>query len=627
MTGRRVAIAAALVSAGTLAATAHAASLYTGPGPRPGPSLLYSKAKASPQLANAGIWKAQPILVSGTTAYRRGEFLYQDYLYDDNGARLTADPNDPRTAGNLFSKQNGTYTYPTDEAYANNAADFVELRAKPLATATAFRVTLNTLKDPSHLAFSIGIGRRGGKSHEFPCGANVRAPADLFLTVHPNGKKLVAELTRASTGKKVKGKAPKVGLSRGRRQIEVRVSHAQWNPGRRSARLWAGVGLWDAAGKHFLLPQAGADSSHPRGGRAASTPAAVLHHAFRANEPRQKPTEKIDAITNGAWWRDRMQGTALAANDISALHADVSFGKLARRVTDNHAVPKTGAMDRILSTHFELAQGADFSQACLTASANCPGQYQGRLQPYAIYIPKAARPARGYGMTLLLHSLSANYNQYFGSRNQSQFGERAAPSIVITPESRGPDESYENYGAADVFDVWADVARRYKLDPDVTVTTGYSMGGVGSFKLGSQFPDLFARAQPTVGFETNPDVLASLRNVPVLMWNNDGDELANDVLYNSTAAKLDSLGYRYEIDAFRPCANPACSPLFPNHLQLAVNDQYQPAADFLGRATVERNPSHVTYVLDEARNHAKLRLVGVHAYWVSGLKLRDPGHT
>src|SRR3954447_10396155 len=145
MTGRRVAIAAALVSAGTLAATAHAASLYTGPGPRPGPSLLYSKAKASPQLANAGIWKAQPILVSGTTAYRRGEFLYQDYLYDDNGARLSSDPNDPRTAGNLFSKQNGTYTYPTDKAYANNAADLVELRAKPLHKATALRVTLNTL--------------------------------------------------------------------------------------------------------------------------------------------------------------------------------------------------------------------------------------------------------------------------------------------------------------------------------------------------------------------------------------------------------------------------------------------------------------------------------------------------
>src|SRR3954468_14689172 len=107
------------------AASANAGSLYTGPGPRPGPDFLYSKAAKSPQLANADIWRATPILVSGTTAYRRGEFLYQDYLYDDNGAHLTGDPNDTRTSGNLFSKQNGTYTYPAAKPYANNAADLV----------------------------------------------------------------------------------------------------------------------------------------------------------------------------------------------------------------------------------------------------------------------------------------------------------------------------------------------------------------------------------------------------------------------------------------------------------------------------------------------------------------------
>ncbi len=284
-------------------------------------------------------------------------------------------------------------------------------------------------------------------------------------------------------------------------------------------------------------------------------------------------------------------------------------------------------MDRILPSHFELSQGADFGPTCLTAAANCPGQYQGRLQPYAIYVPRKAAPPRGYGMTLLLHSLSANYNQYSGTRNQSQLGERGPRSIVITTESRGPDENYENYGAADVFDAWADVARRYRLDPEWTAISGYSMGGLGTLKLGSQYPDLFARAQPVVGFDTNIDVLASLRNVPVLMWNNHGDELANEALFTAAAAKLDSLGYRYELDAFQPCANAACSPLFPNHLQLAVNDEYSPAADFLGTVAVDRNPPHVTYVLDTARNHDNLGVTGDHAYWLSGLTLRSPSHT
>jgi hypothetical protein len=198
---------------------------------------------------------------------------------------------------------------------------------------------------------------------------------------------------------------------------------------------------------------------------------------------------------------------------------------------------------------------------------------------------------------------------------------------VITPEARGPDENYENYGAADVFDVWADVARRYRLDPAWTVISGYSMGGVGTFKLGSQFPDLFARAQPTVGFELNTDVLASLRNVPVLMWNNHGDELVNDGFFIATANKLDSLGYRYELDAYQPCANSLCSPAFTNHLQLAINDQFAPAAAFLDSVHVNRNPAHVTYVLDTARNHSNLGVVGDHAYWVSRLKLRDPSQT
>jgi hypothetical protein len=202
---------------------------------------------------------------------------------------------------------------------------------------------------------------------------------------------------------------------------------------------------------------------------------------------------------------------------------------------------------------------------------------------------------------------------------------------VITSEARGPDQFYQGYGAADTFEVWADVARRYKLDTAYTDITGYSMGGIGTFTLGEQFPDLFARAQPTVGDEANNDLVASLRNLPVLMWNNSADELVNPADYGQTAAKLSSLGYRYELDVYEPCAAspmPAkCSPLFPNHLELAINDQFAPAAAFLGSATVDPDPAHVTYVVDTARDRPSLGIVGDHAYWVSGLTLRSSSHT
>ena len=601
---------------------AGAESLYTGPAPRPGPDLLYAeRPPLAPQLTNRKPWRAKPILVSGSSAYRKGEFLYQDFLYDDSGARLTTDPEDERTAGNLFSKHNGTYTYPTAEGYANNAADLVELRVKRLRRKTAFRVTLNTLKDSSLVAFSIAIGGTEGELEEFPFGANVQAPAELFLTVHPDGDAMVAELATADG--ETTAEYPARVLRR-RRQVEVRIPRADWNPRRRTVRLAAGVGLWDAEGGQYLLPGASASESAPGGAGAAAAPAAFFNVAFRGDEPFPAPTESEQAIVNAAWWRDREQGTALAAGDISEFFAEVSFRKLARRVRDNSDVPKTGAMDRIYGSRFELSQGADFSVSCFPGDASqCPGQYQGRLQPYAIYIPEKPPPRRGYGLTLLLHSLSANYNQYLGTRHQSQFGDRGPGSIVITPEARGPDEFYENYGAADVFDVWSDVASRFKLDPRWTVATGYSMGAIGTFSLAAHYPDLFARIQPTVGDEGETAVLASLRNVPVLMWNNHGDELVNNLGFQETADALDELGYRYELDAFQPCANPACSALFPNHLQLAINDWYAPAADFLGTVRVARNPAHVTYVVNPARDYPDLDLVGDHAYWLSRLKLRE----
>ena len=154
--GAVLGVVAYLVAAN--AAWADEASLYRGAAPRPGPDILYADPAAAPQLTNAGPWRAQPILVSGASAYRDGEFVYQDYLYDDHGAKGPRDPGDPRAGDDTFSQANGTYTYPSDAAYGGNAADLVELRVKPVAGATAFRLTLNTMLDPAKVAATIAIG-------------------------------------------------------------------------------------------------------------------------------------------------------------------------------------------------------------------------------------------------------------------------------------------------------------------------------------------------------------------------------------------------------------------------------------------------------------------------------------
>src|SRR3954468_9145427 len=236
-----------------LAPAAQAGLPAVASGHRPGPDELYAPAPDAPQLENTGPWKAPPILVSGATEYHDGEFLYQDFLYDDAGATGAPDNNSPHGAGAFpFAPRAGTFEYPTDPVYANNAADLVELRVKSLGDVTAFRVTLNSLKDPAKSAFTIALGGTPGTNVAWPHGAGVSSPAALFLTVHGT----TAELLDAAGA--AKSPAPAATVDLARRQIEVRVRNSAWDPGTGKVRMTIGVGLWDVANNAYLAPQPGA---------------------------------------------------------------------------------------------------------------------------------------------------------------------------------------------------------------------------------------------------------------------------------------------------------------------------------------------------------------------------------
>jgi hypothetical protein len=593
-------------------------------GHRPGPDALYAPAPRAPQLENTGPWKADPILVSGASAYRDGEFLYQDFLLDDYGAAGAREPDNPIGAGDfLFSPNTGTLTYPNDPVYANNAADLVELRVRPLANATAFRLTLNTLKDPAKTAATIAIGEAPA-AVAWPHGAGVRSPAQLFLTWHGG----TAELRDATTGAIKPGATASV--DRERRQVELRVPHGAWNPGTAKVRLAAGVGLWDTASGGYLVPGPRRSATTPGG--AAPTRAALFNVAFRFDEPMPVVSNPaagwtladaaVGAAVEATWWREKAQAEALRLGDVSRFFAEVDFGKLAARADDDGGVPRTGALNRILASRYSFGQGVDHTKVCFDLAGEapeegpkCQGRQLGQLQPYSLYVPKKQAPAGGFGLTLLLHSLSANYNQYTNSRNQSQLGERGAGTLVATPAGRGPDGFYAGVAEADTFEVWADVARHYRLDPEWTSVTGYSMGGFGTYRLATRWPDLFARAASVVGTPgSSDDQLASLRNIPILNWVASADELVNVESTEEMAADLDAAGVRFVHDLF----------LAADHLTLATNDEYGPLAEFLGSHRVDRDPHHVTYVVDPDDDAAVAAAVADHAYWLSGLRLRNP---
>jgi hypothetical protein len=617
-------IAALVLIGAATPAQASEGSLPSVPsGHPPGPDVLYAPKAKAPQLKNASPWRARPILVSGSEAYRKGEWLYQDFIHDDHGAAGIPDPSTPWGAGGfLFSPPAGTFTYPTDSVYANNAADLVELRVKPLADATAFRVTMNTLKDPERMAFTIALGS-SEEPRQWPHGAGVSSPAELFLTVHGSR----AELVGAGAGAPL-SPAPTVEVSERRRQVEVRVRHAAWDPGKDQVRVTIGVGLWDPEAGEYLAPSGEASETAPGGGGPAG--AAIVNVGPRFDEPVPDVSQYGAGVTIGdaaagaavqaAWWRERAQADALRTGDVTPFHAEVDFGKLAAGERDNSAVPKTGPINRILASAYQFGQGMDPSEVCFeiggtSEGADCVGRFVGRLQPYSLYVPDKPRPERGWGLTLLLHSLSANYNQYTASNNQSQLGDRGPGSLVVTPSGRGPDGFYAGIAEADTFEVWADVARRYELDPRWAASSGYSMGGFGTFRLLARYPDLFGRGMSTVGIPGSvDDQLASLHNVPIMTWNATADELVNvaeseQMVEDMTAAGLRFVHWRFESS---------------DHLTLASNDEYGPAAEFLGTARARRNPPHVSYVVDPSEDSRRARAVADHAYWLSGLRVRDP---
>jgi hypothetical protein len=75
--------------------------------------------------------------------------------------------------------------------------------------------------------------------------------------------------------------------------------------------------------------------------------------------------------------------------------------------------------------------------------------------------------------------------------------------------------------------------------------------------------------------------------------------------------KFDELGYRYEFDEFQA----------GDHLTLAINDEFAPAAAFLGTDKVNPDPAHVTYTYNPQMDFPNDGTTAGHAYWVYGVQL------
>src|SRR4051794_16433873 len=108
------------------------------------------------------LWSGASPLVAGESVVSHGEFIYQDYLYDDAGAAV-GDASAVRTDASWRVSTNqlgmGTYQYPADAArYAANAADISQFRVVRDGDRVRFMVVLNTLLAPGTTVVGIALG-------------------------------------------------------------------------------------------------------------------------------------------------------------------------------------------------------------------------------------------------------------------------------------------------------------------------------------------------------------------------------------------------------------------------------------------------------------------------------------
>jgi pimeloyl-ACP methyl ester carboxylesterase len=131
------------------------------------------------------------------------------------------------------------------------------------------------------------------------------------------------------------------------------------------------------------------------------------------------------------------------------------------------------------------------------------------VQPYSVWLPRAFDPAATYPLIVLLHGSTVDaWGQNIFSYSPKQW------AIEVAPHDRG-DNYYREIGEVDLDEMLAEVAHRYKIDPDGICISGHSMGGYGAWYQATRRPDKYASisAQSATTDESSerPDMLRAGR--------------------------------------------------------------------------------------------------------------------
>ncbi len=463
------------------------------------PSILCLLLAASAAPAAEASWRGEATQLSGTAQYSHGEWVYTDILYDDSGPQ---DWNEDDQETDHSAP--GAYYH----GHGDNAADIVELRVRPRGRDLDMRVKLNSLKTRHSTALGIAVGK-GRNARPWPGGADVASPWRRFVTVADGA----VRVTSAS------GATRRVGTARENlRANTITFRIPRTGRKRRALPLNVGAGTWDSKARAY------------REG--------ILDLAFNTTEIEGfgKDEEASEAVgyvvPDGP--REHTQHKAIEAGDVTRFRQVVSLKGL-RAGRDRPYVAGPGLYNRHYRTGQDLEEGYGGYREEFP-------RFRGRFQEYTVFIPTAYRPERRSPLLMLLHSLDGTHNEYTSFPHiYENLGERN-DAVVVTPLGLGTDGWYHGEALLDTLRVWAHARRHYNLDDDRTNVAGYSMGGLGAWRLATFLPDRFGAVSVRAGVTAQEfDLLENLRNVPAFSFVGSNDPLV--ALETQQTSRLRALGY------------------------------------------------------------------------------------
>ncbi|HEX2949141.1 MAG TPA: NPCBM/NEW2 domain-containing protein [Armatimonadota bacterium] len=187
-----------------------------------------------------------------------------------------------------------------------------------------------------------------------------------------------------------------------------------------------------------------------------------------------------------------------------------------------------------------------------------------------VYLPDDYTPTKHYPLIISLHGRNPDFPPYIKWGGNDQRHDELANRyqvIVAYPHARG-NTWYRVMGDRDVMRCLDMIEQRFPIDKDRVYLMGYSMGGAGTWYVGSRHPERFAAIAPFFGgydfrFQLNDTVLSTLtpreqyrqerlsyigqvealRTTPVLASHGDSDTTVPIDYSRYTVQMLERWGY------------------------------------------------------------------------------------